>query len=44
MNFEKSLDFITEETSRKHIPRLAALRDSRHFQFFFHISYKIKYY
>jgi len=39
MNFVKSLNFITEEASRKNISRLAALRDSRHFKFFFHLNW-----
>jgi len=39
MNFLKSLNFITEEVSRKNILGLAALRDSRHFKFFFHLNW-----
>jgi len=39
MNFVKSLNFITEEASRKTISRLAALRDSRHFKSFFHLNW-----
>ena len=38
MNFTKILKLITEETSKNNMSRLVALRDSRHFKFFFQLN------